>query len=123
MNCSCTAMSVELEDAYWSERKLRAAKLHKCIECGCKIKKEEYFIFGTYIIPGVHIHNSITCLDCKSIQENFFSEGWNIGSLKNDLYNYFDSSWIEDLPSKCISKLTPKARDTVCDLLQEFQEK
>jgi len=86
------------------------------------IKKGEKFFYGTHFIPGEKPRNSKTCTDCKSIENNFFNGGWLVGSMVDDLENYFNDSWQEDLPSSCISQLTPAARDRVCDILQEFQE-
>ena len=123
MDCSCTATHPDEDsDALgFSERFLTAAKPHICGECGITINKGDRFLFGS-IFRQDDIHNYKVCLPCNSIITKFFRDGWVIGSMLDDLDNYFDGVWIDDLPSSCISKLSGRALHTVCDLLQKYQE-
>lgn len=121
MNCSCNAASYGEGIGYWSKREIKAAKNHVCYECGGVIKKGELFSYHTVFERG-GVDNFKLCMSCDSITENFFSNGWMFGFVIDDLKDYLHYSWREDLPSSCISKLEPKARDMVCDYLQEYQE-
>jgi len=124
MECSCTA-SCDAENydiTGYSERKLNAAKRHICRECKGVIKKGEQFVFCTlFTVDG--IQNYKMCLDCHQLTEAFFSNGFYFTQIHKDLELYLEDQWTEDLPSQCISKLSPRAQGFVCDILQKFQEK
>lgn len=121
MNCSCSASSYD-GDGYYSSRHRIAAKESKCPECGRTIKKGEKYLFMTTFYEGSIVNNKV-CKDCESIINNFFEDGFMYGSIYEDLESYIDAAWNDDLPSNCISKLTPDAKESVCDILQRYQEK
>jgi len=120
MNCSCSATSLD-GDGYYSARTRKAAKDSTCPECGKTIRKGEEYLFTTLFLDGA-IHNSKMCKACESLVDNFFEEGYKFGQIIEDLESYLDNSWIEDLPSNCISKLHPDAKKVVCDILQRYQD-
>lgn len=120
MNCSCNATSID-GDGYYTSRTRKAAKQHICPECGKTIEKGEEYLFSTLFIDG-GIYNSKMCKVCESLVDQFFQDGYYCGRIKEDLESYLDDSWNEDLPSKCISKLHPKAKEIVCDMLQHYQD-
>lgn len=120
MNCSCNATSID-GDGYYTSRTRKAAKKHICPECGKTIEKGEEYLFSTLFIDG-RICNSKMCKICESIVDQFFQDGYYCGQIKEDLESYLDNSWNEDLPSNCISKLHPKAKEMVCDMLQRYQD-
>ena len=121
MNCSCSATSIDV-DGYFSSRTRTAAKESVCPECGDKISRGDDYLFTTLFLDG-GIYNSKMCKKCESIVDQFFSEGYYCGKIKDDLESYLDASWLDDLPSTCISKLAPAAKELVCDMLQRYQEK
>jgi len=122
MECPCSVNNWrDGDETHYREKKLRAAKQHTCIECEQDINKGEEFMFCS-ILGDRSIHNYNMCLDCHAVIDVFFPDGWTFASVWNDLYIYFDESWQDDLPSDCLSKLPPKAREAVCNLLQEYQE-
>ena len=121
MNCSCSATSIDV-DGYFSSRTRTAAKESVCPECGDKILKGDTYLFGSLFLDG-GIYNSKMCKKCESIVDQFFHDGYYTGKIKEDLKGYLDSAWIDDLPSSCISKLIPEAKEVVCNLLQRYQEK
>lgn len=123
MECSCSAsVYYDNEEYSFSERKLKAAKQHECVECNKPILKNEYFWFSTLFGEG-SISNYKTCVHCKELIDIFFDEGYTIGQIYDDLYSYFDNVWNGDLPSNCISKLTKENKEYICDMFQEFQYK
>ena len=123
MECSCNAGYGGDWDSgcYSGNREVKAAKPHKCYECGCEIKKGDKYQYWTVFCEGT-IDNFKLCSDCNVIAKTFFRDGWMFGSVIDDLGDYLYGSWKTDLPSNCISKLPPGARDRVCDILQEWQE-
>jgi hypothetical protein len=120
MECSCNATSID-GDGYYSSRTRIAAKPSECPECGKIIEKGEEYLFTTLFLDG-RIHNDKMCKICESIIDQFFQDGYYCGQIHDDLEAYLDSSWAEDLPSKCISRLHPKAKEKVCEILQRYQE-
>jgi hypothetical protein len=103
-------------------RLIRAAsKDHRCYECGAAICKGSSFAYHT-LFGFRSARNFRICYDCQSVIWRFFGDGWWFGSVWNDLYNYLEENWQDDLPSSCIVKLTPAARDKVCDILELFQQ-
>ena len=124
MECSCNAdVGLDWEGTCWSgEREVKAAKNHRCYECGCEIKKGDRYRYHTVFGDGT-AGNYKLCLACNAIAEIMFSNGFIFGQVIDDLQDYLRRSWRNDLPSNCISKLPAAARDRVCDILQEWQEK
>ena len=124
MECSCSAYGGDFDDdgGYSSSRELTARKEHECYECQRAIKKGENFTYHSIFSDGT-IANFKVCTTCASIIGAFFPYGWAFGQVLEDLSEYLFDAWQEDLPSDCISKLTPAARDIVCDILGGFQEK
>lgn len=120
MNCSCSATSID-GDGYFSTRRRRAAKPTICPECKKEIVKGELYIFSTLFLEG-RIHNSKMCLECEALVDQFFSDGYYVGRIWEDLEGYLDAAWSEDLPSNCISKLPPAVKAKVCDMLQFYQD-
>ena len=122
MECSCSVNSGYDDDCgSWGVQSRKAAKEHKCYECGSEISKGEFYLFHTVFKEGV-IRNFKLCLDCDGITKAFFSYGWVFGSVIDDLKEYLYEKWQEDLPSSCISKLPTGAQQLVCDILQEYQQ-
>lgn len=120
MNCSCSAMYMDVE-GYFTSRHRKAAKEHVCPECKGIIKKGDKYLFSTLFYEG-GIQNSKMCASCESIVYQFFQDGYYIGQVWDDLAGYLDSSWSEDLPSECVVNLHPDAKDAVCDILQRYQD-
>jgi len=124
MNCSCNAIGYmeESEDWHWGVRHIKhAGKDHICGECSVQIKKGQEYYYHTCFGEGT-ARNYKVCVDCQGIIEHFFSNGWWFGQIWDDLESYLDNAWHGDLPSDCISKLSPAARARVCDFLQRYQE-
>ena len=123
MECSC---SVGLYDgdggeSHWGVQHRKAAKQHRCCECHGVINKGEYYWYHTVFYDGT-VSNYKICEACDCIIHTFFDNGWYYGMVIEELKEYLHDGWSEDLPSSCIVKLVPKARDMVCDFLQRFQE-
>jgi len=123
MECSCNVGIDGDNDDFlgYSERTLKAGRKHTCVECGKEIKKGEQFVFIS-IFEIERIGNFKLCLDCHAVSKQFFADGWIFGQMWDNLGDYLFYNWKDDLPSNCISKLPPPARDRVCDQLQDFQE-
>lgn len=123
MECSCSASgNYDNDDQIgYHEKQIKAAKQHICPECGKTIEKGEEFVFCSIMMVEA-ISNRKMCLDCYDISEKFFSNGYIFGCIHDTLFSYLNDNWMNDLPSNCISKLRPRAKAIVCDMLQEFQK-
>ena len=121
MECSCT---VEVGDydpcVTLKEGSPKARKDHKCNECGCLIPSGDQYLTYVGVFEGkFFIHK--TCMDCKSIRDVFFSDGFIFEMLWENLHEYIDESNGE-IPENCIAELTPKARNKVCELIEKTWE-
>jgi len=152
MECSC-AVSCPVDEEKvldMTEQYLVADQPLQCCECNKTIEKGEKYLHeeGTYAefeevyrqeeleddeaefgclgqIPEEYMHRYDTCLDCKSIRDEFFSEGWIYGSILDDLYTHFDATLSPTeggIDEKCLAVLTPGAREKVCELIETVWE-
>lgn len=124
MECSCSISHYHdnEETIGYQERKMRAAKEHFCDECKRVVSKGEHFTFHSILMTENRIYNYKLCDECQEVVKTFFRDGWIFGQIWEDLNYYLEENWSEDLPSNCISKLSPRVRDSVCNILQEWQE-
>ena len=110
MNCSC--VYVDLNDADYGTIKRRTTEepesviLLICGECGGQIQigeifrkeKTEYFDRPTM--------TEITCMDCISIRDTFFCDGWYYGMIHEFLQEH-----INDLDGEISELSTKKAKN------------
>lgn len=91
-------------------------KEHICRECRRVIKLGEKYLIENLVFDG-EFSNYITCLDCKSIRDEFFTGGWYWGEILWMLHDHiYDSGG--DVSEECLCKLTPVARARVCDMVE-----
>lgn len=119
--CGCIYVENDGDLADVIEQNTRKArKLHLCSECGREIQiGEEYEYFKGKSDGELFVNK--TCLDCLSIRRNMFCKRWNFGGIKDDLWNHisdFDGKIDED----CLLQLTPMARGTVADMIDQYWE-
>ncbi|UCE99958.1 MAG: hypothetical protein JSV82_02515 [Planctomycetota bacterium] len=123
MDCSCDVGFDDYGDypEFYNESTPIARKEHKCFECGRMITKGEKYhcASGKW---NIKIETYKTCGDCLSIREQFFGNGWNFGNVIWDLEEHI-SETDAGLSQECIAKLTPVARNRVCDMIQKYWER
>jgi len=122
MDCACSVSNDYDDDSVWNcgVREInKAGKDHTCFECGDRIEKGKGYFYHS-VFGESTIQNFKVCNDCQSIIWQFFKEGWVFGSIWESLGDYLCYNWADDLPSSCISKLTPHARDKVCDIFEKI---
>lgn len=122
MDCSCHIDSYtddcERVELYKSKI-VMARKPHICGECKRLISKEKYE-YASYLYEGKFWQEKI-CIDCRSARIQFYPGGsWAFGNLWNDI-EIFIGEVNGEIPESCISELTPKARDRVCDLIERVR--
>jgi len=99
------------------ERTPVARKSHICGECRRTINAGEKYNLEVGVYDGQFCREK-TCLDCMSIRKEFFKDGFLYGETKWMLRDYIRKSH-GDISESCIIRLTPRARDMVCDFINE----
>lgn len=119
MDCAC--IYVDSEDSQpdtFRETKPKARKQHKCGECSRTIERGEIYSRESGIWEnGPETYK--TCSDCLSIRNEFFCDGGYYGQIIDCLREHISES-DGDISGDCISSLTPRARNMVCDMIQEY---
>jgi len=117
-NCSCVSTCVDEDYAadIYNSKIVTARKEHKCGECSKTISpKEEYEVVN--ILRDGTFRMYKTCTDCVSIRNVFFCNGWIFKNIMDDIRKHIDYCGGE-ISSDSIVKLTPYARDKVCDMIE-----
>lgn len=119
MDCSC-GIDVDYGDygapTLYTERIHTARKKHICGECRRKIVPGEKYENVTGQWDGEFATHK-TCLDCLSLRDEFFSNGWGFGAVWSDFTDTI-SDWDYEVPEDCISALTSAARERVCQIIE-----
>ena len=121
MECSCS-ISANVDDYDYSEimleRWFTARKLYKCHECFRKIQKGEKYYKEVSLDDG-YFSAHRTCSDCKSIRDHLMGDFY-WGQIREMIQDYiYDGN---EIPEKCIAKLTPAAMDWVCEKIESTWE-
>lgn len=120
-DCSCIAVYVDEGSEFCSTSTPRARVVHKCCECERAILPGELYERAVNKYQG-DLATSKTCLDCVSIREAFFCEGWYYGQIWEHLHEHLhDLVRGGEIPqASCMLSLTKAARDQICDLIEEL---
>ena len=89
----------------------KARKRHKCDECERDISRGESYEHVEGIWEG-RWGQFRTCMDCLSIRQVFFPEGYNHGGVLTELFEHLASC---DVTEKQLTALTPTAREWVLE--------
>lgn len=122
MECSCMVSTcIDHEEAInVSLRHLKAVEPIECGECGKAIEPGEEYVFESgypyYEDSKDKLYLFSTCMDCKSIRDHFF-EDWTYGQVLEDLEEHLEQA--ETVQESCIARLTPRAREIVCEMVED----
>ncbi len=132
MECSCTAVPgeavqdgperyIEIPAANRSSPVLLYQRM--CGECGEPIPEGypytiELIQWPAYFEHDSTLHRYITCRTCMIIREHFFPEAFFFGEIWSDLEDHI---WAVrgEIPEECIAALPAKARNWVCERIEE----
>jgi len=99
---------------------VKARKKHKCGECYRQIKVGKKYEYVTQKFDGEFFCHK-TCLDCLSVRDVFFSNGWSYGEIWEYLTEYFKDTapkiFVEDT-----SELTEYARNRILKIVDGIIE-
>jgi hypothetical protein len=119
MNCSCVSVDMDGCVDLISKTKPTARKGHKCHECYRAISPGEQYEVQKYRYEGKFEAHK-TCSECVDIRNMFFCEGYRYGSIREDLVDDLNDADCE-LSESCIAELSPKARDIICEIIEECE--
>jgi len=94
-----------------------ARKQHKCHECYRKIQPGERYENYVGLFDG--IFRQKTCLDCISLRDVFFIDGFIFEAIWQDMREHIHYCG-DQISESALSKLTPVARARVCDMISEI---
>lgn len=124
MSCSCVLTSYDCDDAYepMTELVFRATHKRQCIECQFPINRGDYYEYFVGERPardhGYETFACATCMDCVSVRNEFFCNGWCYGMVWEDLAEHLDD--IEgEVSSECLASLTPAAKGGVLNIIDD----
>lgn len=121
--CNCSIIGITDAGDYLtvsSQKIVKARKHHKCEECDQIINPGDFYELFKGCWDGKWADYR-TCADCSSIKEVFFL-GFTFGMLWEDFRsNMYDCGF--EIPEQKLSKLTKKAREKVCDLIESYWSK
>jgi len=125
MNCSCVYVDFTSECSiplYRKTEELIAASDICCCECKDIIKKGETYR-KEHIGWGGRWNESIyiTCMDCVSIRDIFFCDGWYYKMMFEYLREHI-RELNGEISEDCIVALTPKAQEKVCKIIEDCWE-
>jgi hypothetical protein len=120
-DCACVYASAGESYSVGSTLMRRARIKHTCGECNRTINPGEIYEYQTGCCDG-QWYDAKTCSDCLSMRKSFFCKGYAFNGIWDDLHCHIDGMFGE-ISSECIVKLTPRAREMVCELIEEVWEK
>lgn len=119
MECACIGNEYEGEgwDFEPTESYPVAKKNWRCGECGRVIPVGEKYYCHTGKWNG-KFGVDRTCLDCSSVIEHLFC-GHAFGQAWEQLQDHLHDHGVDGLSWSRIAKLTPAAREKVCDVIED----
>ena len=121
MDCSCEIDASDCGDyepcAFINEKSHVARKPHRCSECRRTIAPGEryQYISGKW---GGSLDVFKVCSDCEQARAVFFTNGYPLGAIWDEISSLvYDTNG--DIPEACISRLTPRAREKVCEWVED----
>ena len=117
-NCSCIYVAVDDFAKFYSIKIRKARKEYKCSECNriIEIGEKYEYVRGLWE-EGFNTYR--TCLDCLSIRNEFFCDGWYYTSLHEYLLEHIRDTGGQ-ISENCILKLTRGAKDIVFNMIDDL---
>jgi hypothetical protein len=118
MECSCVYVGdTSSGNEFYRSKIVTAKKLHKCCECHKAILPSEKYEYVSQLVEGDFFTHK-TCLDCLSVRDEFFCDGWWFENVWEHLTEHINNL-SGDISENCIKALTPHARGKVCELIEK----
>ncbi len=120
---SCQDVCVDMDydagaNEFYIERWRKAAKPHRCRECGREIVKGERHQVASGKSEG-SVWSVRTCAECAEIREAFCCGAWIFGQLWEAIRDQVFADWDEMKAIDCLAKLSDAA---VAKMRAEYAE-
>lgn len=116
-NCSCISVYIDNPIELLRDKITTARKIHKCGECGRDIVPGEKYEYHCGKHEGEFEYYK-TCIDCLSVRNTFFCEGWFYGMVWEHIREHIHEM-NGKIDSDCLVHLTSKARKDVCEMIEQ----
>lgn len=121
-NCSCVYVGGDTDYGreFYQERIQKAKKEHICCECGETILPGQNYKKCVGSWEGEFFTYKI-CFVCSEIIDAFFCDGFFFEQTYDDLHSHI----LEidgNIESECLANLSPKAREVICNMIEEYWE-
>jgi len=114
--CACVYVGgYDGPETYWAKTR-RARKPNVCGECGRQIQPGEDYEHYQACYEG-DWYSHATCLDCLSIRNSFFCDGWLFETVLDNLRDHIEAL-NGQIASECLAPLTPRALARVCEMIE-----
>jgi len=120
MQCACVYIENDGGPEFIRETLPKARKIHLCSECHSKIQPGSIYERAEGVWDG-DFRTYKTCLDCKSVRDEFFCDGWTYEQLWNDLYEFINDC-LGDPGDDRLAKLTSAALVEVEKILIRYND-
>jgi len=119
--CSCVYVG-DTDDArdFYQEESPKARVPHICGECGVTIQPGERYRKCVGKWDG-RFETYKMCSVCQEILDAFFCDGFFFGQLHDDLRGHILDMGGE-IKGACLAALSPRARETICEMIEEYWE-
>jgi len=119
MDCACFDADVDDYVTPISDTKPTARKEHTCCECGRIIRIGERYRLEKNVFDG-SFDTFKTCVDCDSVRTHlvcsfYYTQVWELVTE-----NIRECALFDSIPYSKIAKLTPLAREQVCEIIEEY---
>ena len=118
MNCSCINVGMD-EDGratMLTEKIVTARIQHKCCECGVDIVSGDKYFKEVGVYEESFLRYK-TCMDCVSIRDAFFCDGWIWTTMWDSIKDHvYQSNGL--ISESCLADLTSIARGKICELIE-----
>lgn len=115
-DCACIVVDDYDAPSFYERRTRKARVTHTCFECGREISPGETYEAAVGCWNG-KVDVFKTCADCLSIREAFFCDGFEHGGMWETMWDHI-RALDGEIPSSCLTPLTPKAREDVCEQIE-----
>ena len=120
-SCACVYIDHDSEAEFHTESIRRARKEHKCTECDVTIQPGQIYEYVFGIWDGCkQVYK--TCNDCLTVRKEFFCSMFFYGRIWEDMWEHVFGGTVGDSVANCLKDLTPRAREMVCELIENIWE-
>ena len=119
-DCSCIYVDIGDDPNWFKEHMVRVnSSVRRCRECGKffrPLEKHEKIRIQWYDKKPEEYR---TCVDCVSVREKFFCEGYFFTRIWEDIQEHI-SEMDGVIDSSCIVDLPKRGRDMLCDRIEQY---